>query len=79
MNAISKWGNSLAIRLPKHVAEEAHLSVGTNVDFRVDDGSIVVTPARPRYSLDDLLSKYDPEAHRHQEVDMGGPVGEEEW
>lgn len=78
MNAVSRWGNSLALRIPKHIAEEAHLQDGTPVEIRVSEGSVVVTPARPKYRLDDLMAQFKPE-HRHGEADFGGPVGEEDW
>ncbi len=78
MNAVAKWGNSLALRLPKRLADEAQLSEGTNVEFRVEEGSLIVSATRPRYSLDQLLA-----GHRHDfnhgEVDSGAPVGAEEW
>ncbi|WP_404384665.1 AbrB/MazE/SpoVT family DNA-binding domain-containing protein [Caenispirillum salinarum] len=78
MNAVSRWGNSLALRVPKRIAEEAGLREGTQVDMRVSQGSIVVTPSRPKYRLDDLMAAYKPE-HRHGEVDFGAPEGEEKW
>lgn len=78
MNAISRWGNSLALRVPKHIAEEAHLHDGMPVEMRVSQGSLVVTPSRPKYRLEDLMARFKPE-HRHEEVEFGDPVGEEEW
>lgn len=81
MNAVvSKWGNSLALRLPKHLAEEAGLSEGSPVDLRVEDGKLVVSSARVRarrYKLSELLKGYDPAKHRHPETDWGPDVGRE--
>src|SRR6266850_8511825 len=63
---VSKWGNSLGLRLPKSVAREAQLDEGDTVDVSVKDGAIVVRPARPTYSLKTLVSKMTPR-NRHKE------------
>jgi len=78
MNAVTKWGNSLALRLPKPLADSAHLSVGTPVDMRVEDGRLVISAAKPKYKLDDLLRGHKPE-YNHTDSGFGGPVGEEIW
>jgi antitoxin MazE len=79
MNAVvAKWGNSLAVRLPRHLAADARLSEGTRIDMHIEGGALVVRPARPRYTLKELLEGYKPE-HRHEEVDWGPPVGKEVW
>lgn len=72
---ISKWGNSLALRLPRHLAEEVKLMEGTTVCVEVEDGSIRVTPSRPKFRLADLLAD-EPRGH---EYDWGEPTGEEVW
>ena len=76
--AVSKWGNSLALRLPRKLAADARLSEGTRVELRVADGALIVTPARPRYTLAELLAGMKPE-HAHGEVEWGPPRGEEAW
>lgn len=74
---ISKWGNSLAIRIPKAVASEVNLSVGSEVTIAAVDGHLVVTPVTDRcYSLDELLSGIT-RSNLHPEVDFGRPVGKE--
>ncbi|GBF03934.1 putative integron gene cassette protein [Deinococcus aerius] len=76
---IQKWGNSLALRIPKGIAEEAGLGQSTSVEIRVSGGQLVVTPLRPpRYELDDLLSRIRPD-QLHEETDWGEPQGQEEW
>lgn len=75
---ISKWGNSLGLRLPKSVAREAHLGEGDTVDVSVDSGAIVIRSTRPRYSLDELVRRITPK-NRHGENDWGGPLGDEAW
>ena len=75
---ISKWGNSLALRLPKHVAESANLREGSSVEIEVRDSKLVITPSRPRYNLRDLLKEMEP-GHRHAEIDWGEAKGKETW
>jgi antitoxin MazE len=75
---VSKWGNSLALRLPKSVAREARLDEGDTVDVSVDNGAVVIRPSRPRYSLDELVGRITAR-NRHREVNWDGPVGEEVW
>jgi antitoxin MazE len=75
---VSRWGNSLGLRLPKSVAQEAQLGEGDTVDVSVDNGSIVIRPSRPRYSLDELVRRITPK-NRHAETDWGGPLGDEVW
>ncbi len=76
--AIAKWGNSLAVRLPRHLAEGANLSVGSPVEIRVEDHSLVIRSTRPRYKLSDLLEQHKA-SHQHEEADWGQPMGEEAW
>ena len=77
MNTIAKWGNSLAVRLPKQAAEAAHLTEGAPVTIKVVGRDIVISPARARYSLDELLAAYDPDLHGHEETSTGGALGAE--
>jgi antitoxin MazE len=76
--SISKWGNSLALRLPRHAVEGTKLVEGAAVEVEVREGSIVVTPVRKKFKLADLLVNARPEA-RHDETDWGAPQGDEEW
>ncbi len=75
---LAKWGNSLGLRLPKSVALEAQLAAGDTVDVSVDDGAIVIRPARPRYSLEELVGRIT-SRNRHRETDWGTPLGHEVW
>jgi len=78
MQRVSKWGNSLALRLPQALAEQIDIQDGSEIKMHVSGDSIVISRARPTYRLDDLLDRYKPE-HRHDEVDWGKPVGSEVW
>jgi antitoxin MazE len=76
---ILKWGNSLALRIPKPYAEEARLAEDSPVDVTVRNGRLVVVPiAEPLFTLEDLVSEITPE-NRHTETEMGTPVGNEIW
>ena len=75
---VSKWGNSLGLRLPKSVARDAQLDEGDTVDVSVDNGAIVIRHSRPRYSLAKLVRRITPK-NRHDERDWGGPLGDEVW
>jgi antitoxin MazE len=76
---IRKWGNSLAVRIPKAFVKEAHVAYGTAVDLSVDEGRIVIDPhAEPAYRLEDLL-KGVTKRNRHAEVETGNAVGQEVW
>ena len=74
---IQKWGNSLAVRIPKAFVKEAHVAYGTSVDLTVDDGKIVIDPhPEPEYRLEDLL-KGVTRRNVHAEVRTGEAVGRE--
>ncbi len=76
---IQKWGNSLAVRIPRSVAQDSNLSSGNAVDVAVQDGHIVIVPARrPRLQLDELLKGVTTH-NRHSELDSGAAVGREVW
>ena len=74
---IRKWGNSLAVRIPKAFVKEARVAYGSQVDLSVDDGKIVIDPhAAQPYRLEDLL-KGVTARNIHTEVDTGKAVGRE--
>ena len=75
---ISKWGNSLALRLPKHVAEDARLAEGTPVTIEIDGSSLKITPARKTFRLSELLEG-EAERTKPGEHDWGEPRGDEAW
>ena len=72
-----KWGNSLAIRVPKSIAQQAGLKVKDALDIEVRKGTLVLTPHLRRvYRLEDLLKRMTPR-NVHKALDFGGPVGRE--
>ncbi|HYE50445.1 MAG TPA: AbrB/MazE/SpoVT family DNA-binding domain-containing protein [Azospirillaceae bacterium] len=58
---VSKWGNSLAIRLPRPIADELNLKEGTAVEIEASPEGLTVRPVVPRYSLDELLAGITPD------------------
>jgi antitoxin MazE len=80
MNAkIQKWGNSLALRIPKALARDTHLEDGSVVSLAVRQGKVVIEPARKaKYRLDDLLKGVS-KKNLHRSVDTGPAVGREAW
>ena len=76
---VSKWGNSLAVRIPRAIVTEARLAEGDRLSFDLaGDGSIVLRSGRRKYSLDQLLTAIKPR-NRHRETDWGAPRGKEIW
>ncbi|MHB8744455.1 MAG: AbrB/MazE/SpoVT family DNA-binding domain-containing protein [Sulfuricaulis sp.] len=76
-----KWGNSLAVRVLKHIAQMIGLGPNDEVDAEVVGGKIMLTPVReviPEYRLDDLLKKVT-KKNIHREADWGKPHGKEVW
>lgn len=76
---VAKWGNSLAIRIPRGIAKQAGLDEGDCLALSCDDsGDIVLRAARPRYCLEDLVSGIT-KKNRHGETKWGSPKGKEIW
>ena len=76
---IQKWGNRLALRIPKSFALETGLEQDALVDLALVDGKLIVTPLpMPSISLEQLLAGITDE-NRHAEYDTGAAVGNEGW
>ena len=74
-----KWGNSLAIRVPKSVALQVGLKEQDDLEIEVQDGNVVLKPyVRRVYRLEDLVKQITPK-NLHGETDGGIPVGREIW
>lgn len=78
-NRISKWGNSLAVRLPKEVLHKAGIKMNQIVQISQKDNGIFIEPVKvQKASLAELLSKVT-EANSHKLIEFGAPVGKEIW
>jgi antitoxin MazE len=76
---VQKWGNSLAVRLSKHVVEETNIKEGSRVGVEVDNGKIVLeVRGRKQYSLRSLLARVS-RRNVHGESDLGRAEGKEIW
>lgn len=76
---VQKWGNSLALRIPKPLAEDAEVTEGTVLNLAVSEGKVVATPvAQKKLSLSELLAKVN-KKNLHGEVDFGRRAGREIW
>ena len=75
---ITKWGNSLGIRLPQPILQQFGWQEGEQITISVKDEQIILSLTRPKYTLEELLK----DAHannQHPEVDWGEAQGEEAW
>jgi len=78
-STIQKWGNSLALRIPKALARDVHLESGSVVNLSVRGGAVVIEPASKRkYELDDPLKRVS-KKNIHRSLDTGPTVGREVW
>jgi antitoxin MazE len=78
ITTIQRWGNSLAVRIPKPFAAQAALSENSQVDISVDGGRIVVSPAVKEWKLRDLVGGITA-ANAHEETVWGERAGAEAW
>jgi antitoxin MazE len=79
LTKVQKWGNSLALRIPRSFAADAQVGPGSVVALSVVKGGLMVRAAQPkRYRLVDLLRRVT-DRNLHAEVDSGRPVGREVW
>jgi antitoxin MazE len=76
---VKKWGNSLALRIPKQLAEQLAIKNDTEVEILVVDDQLMIRPLPiPDLTLEDLLAQITDE-NLHDEVETGTAVGGEVW
>ena len=76
---VQKWGNSLALRIPKSFAAEVGLQKEASVEISLADGELIIRPVpESRLTLRQLLAKVTKD-NLHHEVDTGPAVGKEAW
>jgi antitoxin MazE len=79
---VQKWGNSLAVRIPKVLASETGLGENAEVELSAANGRIVLTPRtrkrKPKYTVEEMLRGITLDS-LHGEIDFGPPVGREVW
>jgi antitoxin MazE len=67
---VQKWGNSLAIRIPRDIADKVSIEQGSILEWTVGENEITLIPQKRKPTLEELLSKITPE-NRHGESDFG--------
>jgi antitoxin MazE len=75
--SVKKWGNSLALRIPKDIAQTLHLENNTSLELDIRDGALVITPKKDT-PLAELVSGITAN-NLHHAVETGGALGNEEW
>ena len=76
---VQKWGNSLAIRIPKLFAQNIRLRNDDSVELLLKKGKLIISPIiDEEYTLEELLSGITVD-NVHSGIDMGKPVGKEIW
>jgi antitoxin MazE len=79
LTKVQKWGNSLALRIPKTFAHDAQLENDSTVEISLVDGQIIIKPVtKRRWTLDELLAGVT-KKNLHTEIDTGAAVGKEVW
>jgi len=62
---LNKWGDSLGIRIPKHIVEQANLSAGKELVISLNkNGQLILEAKEPELTLDDLVNGITPQ-NRH--------------
>lgn len=77
---ITKWGDSLAIRIPKTVATEAGYALGDRIEFNVEQSGRVTLQRmkRRRFTLEELVASIGPD-NCHGETNWAPQAGKEVW
>ncbi|MEK7082090.1 MAG: AbrB/MazE/SpoVT family DNA-binding domain-containing protein [Patescibacteria group bacterium] len=76
---IQKWGNSLAVRLPKEVTRKLALRPGSRVRVYEEKKEVIIVPTREKEkSLKEMIAEITPE-NLHSETDWGDARGREVW
>lgn len=75
---ISKWGNSLAFRIPSSIGRSLKLKEGTSIKLETGNNTLILTPLEEKktYALSDLLESIT-EENLHEEINWGQSIGEE--
>ncbi len=76
---VQRWGNSLAVRIPKPLADEIGLKDNSPVRLSLHERQLVIVPVHgPELNLEALLAQVT-DNNRHTEILTGPAVGGEAW
>lgn len=56
---VSKWGNTQAVRIPQTIMQMLNVKIGDELDVRIENGSLILTPAHEEPTLESLFAAYD--------------------
>lgn len=73
---VARWGSSLAVRIPKPLAEEWGVHAGSAIEMTTDGERLTLT--KRTYDLDELLSRVTTD-NLHSEWDTGSAQSDETW
>ena len=76
---IQKWGNSLAVRIPKAVCHQVKLEENSMVELTVEEEKLVISKVVPRLSLEEMVALITPENQHELVFADDAPVGKEFW
>ncbi|MCL2495982.1 MAG: AbrB/MazE/SpoVT family DNA-binding domain-containing protein [Clostridiales bacterium] len=77
---IRRWGNSAAVRIPRHVLSQAKLEEGTNVEIvLIKEGEITLRAVRKRESIQEIFADHGEGFFKTEEINWGKPQGKEVW
>jgi len=76
---IRKWGNSLAVRIPDEFAENLDLRDGSVVGFEQKENRIIITKAKPKYTLEDMVKGITKKNSHKLIWPDDAPRGKEVW
>jgi antitoxin MazE len=73
---VARWGNSLGVRIPGQMARRIGLAEGARLDIELKNDRLVLSRARPHYTLQELLRGMNRKA-MHEAFDWGPDRGRE--
>ncbi len=77
---LRRIGNSTGLILPTGVLKTLKLKQGDSIDIETKNDVILIKKDKPRYTLEELIAKCDPDAPPvTHEWDNVKPVGNEVW
>jgi len=76
---VQKWGNSLGIRLPSMLVRHLKIQAGTPLEIKEQEGSLIITPIKPRYDLKTMLAAINEHNLHPLALEDDRPRGEESW
>lgn len=75
---VRKWGNSLAVRLPRSYTEAHDIHDGSTLRYQESRSRLILNPNEESLTLKDLVDRITPE-NLPDPFDWGPPVGKEVW